>query len=352
MTYRINTLGSISILVIFLGLAACAPPSLLPSGPTPIPTLAPVTEISSAIQPTEPPAIVILSYPAQLPSASEGQRIFATYCAECHGEDGSGAVPAARNFRDLDYMRGEDLADFYHAVTEGRGSMPGYEETLSSDERWDAVFFVIRLSTSIDFIETGREVYEANCATCHGEDGSGELLGSSDFTDLRQMDTLAPRDLYLVTTQGLGSMPAWQSLLSQDERWAAIDYIRSFSYDPTLSQEVGLALSTEIPPTQITEIVCPSDVINPLAWDGAQAIQAGQALYQTQCAACHGSDGGGGLPNTPDFTSDDVHDDLQTNPGHYFCALAEGDGAMPAYGESLSEVEMWQVLTYLGSLGP
>lgn len=353
MVCRAQRIRKIGLVIIMLGIAACAPPSRFPEPPTPIPTLAPVTEIPSAIDPTQPPTFAILSYPARPPSASAGEEIFTTHCAQCHGEDGTGLVPGSRNFLDLDYIRGETPADFYSAVTEGRGEMPAYNDIISSDERWDVVFFVWRLSTTSDFIESGREVYEQSCLTCHGEGGSGELLGSANFTDLRQMDNLAPRDLYLVTTQGRGSMPAWQSLLSQDQRWAVIDYIRSFTYDPVLAQEVGLVPTTTAPTSPPPGVaVCPQDQVNPLAWDDDDAIQSGQAIYLVQCAMCHGPDGSGGLPQTPDFTSAEISTNLKTVPGTYMCSLTEGKGVMPAFGASLSETESWEVLTFMGSLGP
>lgn len=55
------------LLLTFIGLAACAPPSGLPEGPTPIPTLVPVTEIPNAVEPTTQPLFAILSYPARPP---------------------------------------------------------------------------------------------------------------------------------------------------------------------------------------------------------------------------------------------------------------------------------------------
>lgn len=349
-TPRFRTLGLTLSALALLGLGACAPPSGLPEGPTPIPTLIPVAETPGAIEPGEGPSFTIQSYPARPPSASEGFNIYNTHCAKCHGEDGTGAVPGSRNFRDLDYTRGETPANFYTAVTEGRGEMPSYAETLSSDERWDVVFYIWRLSTSSQVLETGRELYNSDCATCHGEDGGGQLLGSADFTDLRQMDQLAPRDLYLTVTQGRGSMPSWQARLSQDERWAIIDYLRTFSYDPTLPQEVASAGPTETAEPTKAE-ACSTDQANPFAWDDADAIQAGQSLYLIQCAMCHGPDGSGGLPNTPDFTSAEVSDALRADPGSFFCALTNGSGVMPAFGGSLGEEERWQALTFMGSLG-
>jgi mono/diheme cytochrome c family protein len=246
-------------------------------------------------------------------------------------------------------MRGEPPANFYVAVTEGRGSMPAYGDLLTSDERWDVVFYIWRHSTSAEVLETGQELYNKNCASCHGEDGSGELLGSADFTDMKQMDQLAPRDLYLTVTQGRGSMPALQSLLSQENRWAIIDYLRTFTYEPDLSQEIGIgqATGTEQPPI---EEACSPEQTNPFAWDDEQAIQAGQEIYLIQCAMCHGPDGSGGLPMTPDFTTAEVNTALIENPGSYLCSMSGGLGVMPAFGEALSDQEHWQTLTYIGSL--
>jgi mono/diheme cytochrome c family protein len=249
-------------------------------------------------------------------------------------------------------MRGEAPADFYSAVTEGRGEMPAYRDLLSSDERWDVVFYVWRLSTSADILEHGRTLYESDCGACHGEQGSGQLLGSADFTDLRQMDNLAPRDLYLTVTQGRGSMPAWQSLLSQDDRWAVIDYLRTFSYDPHLESEVAMAGPTPTSADTVEPSACDTAQANIFDWENTDAIQAGQALYLVQCAMCHGPDGSGGLPQTPDFTSVEINDMLLEDPGPKYCSLTDGLGVMPAFGASLTEEERWQVITYMGSLGP
>lgn len=340
-------------LVLTLGLAACAPAPNLPPGPTPIPTLVPVADEGSAVEPTALPVFTILSYPARPPSAAQGQRIYASDCAQCHGPDGTGAVPAARNFKDLDYMRGETPASFYGTVTEGGGEMPAFRDRLTSDERWDVSFYVWRLSTTAETLSLGEQIYDEDCAACHGADGSGEVLGSADFTDLRQMDGLAPRDLYLTVTQGRGSMPSWQARLPQDERWAVIDYLRTFTYDPSLAGEQVGASATTTPTTAGSQVAaCASDQVNPIAWDDAAAIEAGQGLFQTDCAVCHGSDGSGALPNTPDFTTKDVNSELRANPALFFCVVTDGEGAMPAFGETLAAEERWQVLSYLETLAP
>jgi mono/diheme cytochrome c family protein len=332
-------------------LAACAGPRSLPISPTPIPTLIPATEPADLPGAAATQNFTLLSYPAQPPSAMRGQPLYQTHCASCHGEDGQGVVPGARNFNDLDYMRGENPAFFYAAVTEGRGEMPSFQDTLTSDERWDVVFYTWRFSTSAETLAIGEGIYDANCAACHGADGVGTVLGAADFTDLRLMDDRAPRDFYLTVTQGKGSMPAWQGRLSQDERWAVIDYLRTFSYDATLPGDTTVTVPTQ-PAT--AEDICPSTYVsqtNPFAWDDPAATAAGQTIYNQNCDMCHAADGSGSIPGAPDLTTPEMQAELRSEEGESLCVVSEGRGTMPGWKEILSVEEIWQVLTYIGSLG-
>lgn len=347
MTQKLGLLFSFIILF----LVACAPPQSLPSGPTPIPTLIPATEVSSPLMATDVPTFAILSYPARLPSAELGQSLYQNQCANCHGEDGNGVVPGARNFGDLDYMRGETPASFYSTIIEGRGEMPAFRDTMSSDEIWDVVFYVWRFSTNAETLALGQHLYEINCQACHGLDGTGEVLGAADLTDLRFVDEQAPRDFYLITTQGKGSMPAWQGRLSQDERWAVIDYVRTFSYDPTLPGEVA-----DVPPPteNVEEAECDPAYLTqsiPFAWDDLDANTAGQVIYDQACVMCHGVDGSGGLPGAPNYTNPEIVADLRANSGEKLCIVAEGRKSMPGWKETLTIEQIWQVLTYFNSFG-
>jgi len=348
MRYRMRLLF---LFILTLLMAACAAPRNLPVGPTSIPTLAPVTEPAKLPGADATPSFAILSYPARLPSSALGQSLYQSHCTNCHGEDGKGVVPGARNFNDLDYMRGESPASFYTAVTEGRGDMPSFQDKLSSDERWDVVFYMWRFSTSAETLALGMDLFNVNCAACHGEDGVGKVLGAADFTDLRFMDDRAPRDFYLTVTQGKGSMPAWQGRLSQDERWAVIDYLRTFSYDPSLPGETAVLPTAQ--PT-VTEVACSSTYLsqsNQFTWDDATAIAAGNTIYNQSCVICHGMDGSGALPGAPDLTTAEIQDELRTTSGEFLCTVAEGRGAMPGWKDTLSVQQMWEVLTYIGTFG-
>lgn len=342
-------------LVLFIGLTlalgACAAPRALPAGSTPIPTLIPATEPASPLGATTVPSFNIQSYPARPPSAERGEPLYQASCASCHGVDGKGVVPGARNFNDLDYVRGETPASFYAATTEGRGEMPAFRGRLSSDEIWDVVFYIWRFSTDSEALALGQHLYEVNCTACHGATGSGEVLGAADLSDLRLTASEAPRDFYLITTQGKGSMPAWQGRLSQDERWAVIDYLRTFSYDATLPGEAA----AETPPTATpVETACDPGYLsqaNPFSWDDSEALTAGQVIYDQACAVCHGGDGSGALPGTSDLTDAEVSVALRENSGEYLCVIAEGRNSMPGWKETLNEEQMWQVLIYMTSFG-
>ena len=85
---------------------------------------------------------------------TRGRLLFATKCALCHGElaDGNGvrnkglsAKPA--NFRSDEWRSTATPRDVFHTVSEGkRGtSMPSWP-TLSDDEKWDVVAYVLSVA--------------------------------------------------------------------------------------------------------------------------------------------------------------------------------------------------------------
>jgi len=42
---------------------------------------------------------------------------------------------------------------------------------------------------------------------------------------------------------------------------------------------------------------------------------------------------------------------LAENPGEPLCRVSEGLNRMPAFKDTLTETEMWQLLTYIAALG-
>lgn len=73
----------------------------------------------------------------------------------------------------------------------------------------------------------------------------------------------------------------------------------------------------------------------------------GMGVYTANCVSCHGEAGdGSGLEGAADFT--DVAFMREEKPAEFFEAIRDGvEGtAMPAWGETLSETEIWDVLYY------
>ncbi len=345
-------------LVTLLLLSACASPQVEAFSPTAIPTLAPISTVASGIESEITPERIVESFPAGLPSAADGQALYAEHCAECHGADGNGQVPNARNFGDEDYIRGETPLDFYLAITEGVASaeeieeeMPAFGDEFSSDERWDLTYYVWRFGTSAERLAVGKEIYTSFCEECHGEDGRSQILNAADLSDQRFIAHLSPSDLYLSVTRGRGSMPAWQARLSQDERWMVVEYLRTFSYDPELEEVTATVEAVEQEEEQSSCDPAYLGQTNPFAWDDATAIAAGESIYLRECEECHAEDGTGNIARTSDFTNPAVRGQLLENSGQFLCRVAEGINRMPAFQETLTETEMWQALTFIASLG-
>lgn len=72
-------------------------------------------------------------------------------------------------------------------------------------------------------IQAGADVYQTNCAVCHGE----RLVNPGSSFDLRQLRPEERARFNESVTEGKGQMPAWGGVLSDeefDQLWA---YIRS-----------------------------------------------------------------------------------------------------------------------------
>lgn len=89
-------------------------------------------------------------------------------------------------------------------------------------------------------IASGNEAYVALCSQCHGEDGRGKGPDASglnprpaDFTDQEQMQAHTDGYLFWRISDGgdfdpySSLMTAWGTLLSEQEIWELISYLRT-----------------------------------------------------------------------------------------------------------------------------
>ncbi|MGE5153438.1 MAG: c-type cytochrome [Bdellovibrio bacteriovorus] len=86
---------------------------------------------------------------------------------------------------------------------------------------------------------------------------------------------------------------------------------------------------------------------------------AGETLYLSHCASCHGDQGQGDGPaaaslRPPPANLSWVARRPMASDGYLMWAVTEGGGAlgsaMPAFGEALSETERWKILLFLRTL--
>ena len=90
---------------------------------------------------------------------------------------------------------------------------------------------------SVESIEQGRRLYITNCAMCHGVNADGDSFVAQRFSTAGdkpppslQSDSISQQQdgaLFWTISNGVNRMPTWKALLSADERWALVTYIRS-----------------------------------------------------------------------------------------------------------------------------
>ena len=116
-----------------------------------------------------------------------GERLFLTYCAQCHGSDARGNK-GFPNLADRDWLYGSEPETIKLSILNGRhGQMPPMGAAVGSEKDIESVaHYVLSLSGSAhDSIKAtaGREKF-AVCAACHGVDGKGmAAMGAPNLTD-------------------------------------------------------------------------------------------------------------------------------------------------------------------------
>lgn len=188
--------------------------------------------------------------PTRAPSVVRGEVVWIENCASCHGTGGRGDGPTAQmaqmadnpppDFTDRAAARQRTLVDMFVVTKEGRMDrlMPPWGGQLTDDQIWDVVAYAQAFATSPDDSTAGEAIYEANCVACHAVDGIGAAPGAPDFTNAGAMASKSSQALFDIVGQGRGEMPAFAGqvsaggILSEEERWQVVDYLRTFAYEP------------------------------------------------------------------------------------------------------------------------
>ena len=151
-----------------------------------------------------------------------GGRLFATYCAQCHGADAKGA-PGFPNLTDNDWLWGGEPDTIVQTITNGRiGVMTPFDGVLSPTEVTDVANYVRSLSNlpnSAEAAQRGAMVFAANCVVCHGPDGRGQpLLGAPNLTDNIWLVSSSQAQIEKNVREGRNNrMPGFGDFLGEDK---------------------------------------------------------------------------------------------------------------------------------------
>ncbi len=213
----------------------------------------------------------------------------------------------------------------------------------------------------------GKQVFDANCAVCHGAngDGNGPMAATLKAPDVDVLtaflglfhielrreplpskpinfhnrdleNVITPAILYETVTEGRPhtAMPAFgpeasfgankAQTLTNKERWDANAYEMMFRTTPA-------------------------------------ELSAAKRLYEAQCAECHGVSGDGKGPRGPEMAEHlwswargegpgifaDINYTVQRNPSEFTNAILDGHGLMPSYRGKLTQEQIDGLVDYI-----
>jgi DMSO reductase family type II enzyme heme b subunit len=214
-------------------------------------------------------------------------------------------------------------------------------------------------SPTPQLVEMGRQLYNKQCAVCHGPKGAGDGQAAyllypkpRDFTqnEFRLVSTnsmqATDEDLFLTITRGMpgSSMPSWEAL-SPEQRWALVYYVRQLT---GVSEPIDPAANIPLPPeTSKTP----------------EGVARGRELFAQACASCHGPLGKGdgqqvmtdntGFPVKPrDLTAGIFKGSSESNDLYYRIVAGLPGSPMPSYADVYTDEQLWDLIHYVQSLVP
>lgn len=211
--------------------------------------------------------------------------------------------------------------------------------------------------------ENGKKIYEKRCVWCHGAKGAGEGPAAGrinpaprDFTSgmykikTTPFDEIGPTDadIFRMISEGMpdSSMPPWKDILSEQDRWDLVVYLKSFAGLDKPAKELNFGKQVK---------------------SSKESIERGHKLYLDRCAECHGETGKGaatkklkddlGFRTWPrDFTKAWTFR-ASNDPKDIFARISIGipgtqmpSFADPASKKKLTDDERWDVANYVASL--
>lgn len=232
--------------------------------------------------------------PASSPAAtvhSRGKALYEQNCVVCHGLAGNADTPVGRllkprprNFADPIEMARVTVDRIYRAIKDGRPgtAMAPWKQNFTETEIGDLIDYIHalgtaaitpRVSTERLSLEVGRRIYDRECASCHGSDGSADtpvarVLSPPPrvFADPIVMARLDDGRVYLAIYRGRPGT----AMGGRGELLAPAEIIDVMRYIRTLARPLPAGMT----PAQLD-------------------ARVGEQVYRQHCIACHGENGNG-----------------------------------------------------------
>jgi len=94
------------------------------------------------------------------------------------------------------------------------------------------------LVKNAETLEKGAKIFKSLCASCHGETGKGDVPAMqslnpkpTDFTS-EAFQSQTDGAIFWKLSEGRGMMASYKNMLSEEDRWAVIYYLRTFKKKP------------------------------------------------------------------------------------------------------------------------
>ena len=167
-----------------------------------------------------------------------GQRLFLTYCSQCHGSDAGGSK-GFPNLTDKDWLYGGDPETIKTTIMGGRnGVMPPYGGQpdavggeAGAKELANYVRSLSGLPHDAALAAAGKPKFEKVCAACHTPAGTGmQALGSPNLTDKVWLYGSSEKTIVETITKGRsGVMPPWKDFLGEAKVHLLAAYVYGLS---------------------------------------------------------------------------------------------------------------------------
>jgi cytochrome c oxidase cbb3-type subunit 3 len=189
-----------------------------------------------------------------------------------------------------------------------------YEGEFGTQRRLIVTLPLDELARSHSAMQSAWHVYNSNCSSCHGRNAAGQAQQFPDLTDAAwQWGSDDSQVIATIHSGRQAAMPGWLEVAGEAGVGQVADYVLALSH--------GAA--------------------------AGPAVEAGRAVFQQYCVACHGPDGAG----NPLLGAPALNDRAWTYGGErvqVIESIARGrNGTMPAFGARLDETQIRLLAAWL-----